>query len=44
MGLFEGRRSSQELLDKIEENEAINLNCPIGLLEDRRQLASSGES
>ena len=41
---FEGRRSSQEVIDQIEENETIKLNLPIGLLEGRRQLAQYGQS
>ena len=39
MGSFEGRGSSQEIIDQIKDKETINLNCPIGSLEGSRQLA-----
>ena len=38
MGLFEGSRSSQEVLNQIKGNETIKLNHPIELLKGRRQL------
>ena len=44
MGYFEGRRISQEVIDKIKGNETINLNFPIGSLEGRRQLSKYGLS
>ena len=39
MESFEGRRSSQEVLDQVEGNKTIKLNRPIGSLKGRRQLA-----
>ena len=39
MVIIGGRRGSQIALEQIKRNETINLNEPIGLLEERRQLA-----
>ena len=39
IGLFEGRRISQEVIDQIKDNETINFNRSIVLLEGRIQLA-----
>ena len=44
MRSFEGKKSSQGVLEKIEENETINMNRPIGSPKGRIQLVRYGQT